>query len=128
MAKQIDEEEPLDPVMERVRVKMVRLLVVSIGVMVIALMSVLFAIVYKINKSSEEAEVEPAETAVLSGAVDNVKLLENISVDLPDGVSVLSSQISGSRLMLELRMNDGLYQFWIIELQSGKVITRVTTK
>ncbi len=128
MAKQIDEEEPLDPVMERVRVKMVRLLVVSIGVMVIALMSVLFAIVYKINKSSEEAEVEPAETAVPSGAVDNVKLLENISVDLPDGVSVLSSQISGSRLMLELRMNDGLYQFWIIELQSGKVITRVTTK
>ena len=48
------EEQPLDPAMERVRRKMIRLLAVSIGIMVIGLMAVLAAIVYKINQPVQE--------------------------------------------------------------------------
>ncbi len=48
------EEQPLDPAMERVRRKMIRLLAVSIGIMVIGLMAVLAAIVYKINQPVSE--------------------------------------------------------------------------
>jgi hypothetical protein len=44
------EEKPLDPEMEKVRRKMVRLLAVSIGIMFIGLMTVLGAIVYKFTQ------------------------------------------------------------------------------
>jgi hypothetical protein len=44
------EEKPLDPDMEKVRRKMVRLLAVSIGIMFIGLMAVLGAIVYKFTQ------------------------------------------------------------------------------
>jgi len=50
-----DEEQPLDPAMERVRRKMVRLMVISIGIMMVGLMAVLGAIVYKIGGSGEQA-------------------------------------------------------------------------
>ena len=49
------DEKPLDPEMEKVRRKMVRLLAVSIGIMFIGLMTVLGAIVYKFTSSDDPA-------------------------------------------------------------------------
>ena len=126
MANQIDEEEPLDPVMERVRVKMIRLLVVSIGIMLLGLITVLGAVVYKISQSSEEAEVE-ADTTSLP-VVNTAPLLENLEVDLPDGARVISSNLSNQNLLLDLRMENGDRQFWVVDLQTGKIISKVTTK
>ena len=60
------DEQPLDPAMERVRRKMIRLLAVSIGIMVIGLMAVLAAIVYKISQPVLEVA-----TAVRSEVPDN---------------------------------------------------------
>ncbi len=127
MADQINEEEPLDPVMERVRVKMVRLLVVSIGIMVIALMSVLYAVVYKVSKTEDKTEVEPVNNQATTNPVANVSLKENIEIDLPNGASVTSSSLVGNRLVLNVRLGDGQGQFWIIDLPTG-AISRVTTK
>ena len=127
MANQIDEEEPLDPVMEKVRVKMVRLLVVSIGVMVIALMTVLGAIVYKISQGSEKKEAETDNSAVSTQSATQTGLLENIDVDLPEGASVLSSDLVDNRLIIDVRLNNGQRQFWIIDLSTGAT-SRVTTK
>lgn len=126
MANNIEEEEPLDPVMERVRVKMVRLLVVSIGIMLLGLITVLGAVVYKINQSSEEAEVETdnSELPVTSTA----PLLEKLEVDLPDGARVVSSSLSNQNMMLDLRLANGERQFWVVNLQSGEVVSRITTK
>ena len=47
------EDKPLDPVMENVRRKMVRLQLVSAGVMLVMLMVVLGAIVYKLTRPSK---------------------------------------------------------------------------
>ena len=44
-----DEDKPLDPMVENVRRRMMRLMVVSIGIMMIGLMAVLGSIVYKYN-------------------------------------------------------------------------------
>ena len=127
MANKIEEEEPLDPVMEKVRVKMVRLLMVSIGVMLIALMSVLFAVVYKVTKSDDKSEAEPINNGAQTQEITNVTLKENIEVDLPDGASITSSNLVGNRLVLNVRLNDGQKQFWIVDLSTGTV-SRVTTK
>ena len=127
MANKIEEEEPLDPVMEKVRVKMVRLLMVSIGVMLIALMSVLFAVVYKVTKSDDKTEAEPINNGAQTQEITNVPLKENIEVDLPDGASITSSNLVGNRLVLNVRLNDGQKQFWIVDLSTGTV-SRVTTK
>ena len=50
-----EDEKPLDPAMENVRKKMVRLLAISLGVMMVGLMAVLGAIVYKISGGGKEA-------------------------------------------------------------------------
>ena len=124
MANQIDEEEPLDPVMERVRVKMIRLLVVSIGIMLLGLITVLGAVVYKINQPSEDEEVAIEPTS--QPAVNTAPLLEALEVDLPDDVRVISSSLSNQNLLLDLRLSNGDRQFWVIDLQTGK-ISKVTT-
>ena len=49
------DEKPLDPEMEKVRRKMVRLLAVSIGIMFIGLVTVLGALVYKFTRSDDSA-------------------------------------------------------------------------
>ena len=57
------EDKPLDPVMENVRRKMMRLQLVSGGIMLLMFMAVLAAIVYKINtrESKPEATVSAVE-------------------------------------------------------------------
>ena len=56
----IDAEKPLDPAMERVRRRLARLMVVSIGVMLVGLMAVLAAVVYKSSDSGSPEGVSPS--------------------------------------------------------------------
>ncbi len=54
---QLAEDAPLDPAVERVRAKLARLLLVSIGIMMVSVFAVLAAIVFKINAGSDAAFV-----------------------------------------------------------------------
>lgn len=128
MANQIEEEEPLDPVMEKVRVKMVRLLGISIGLMLLALITVLGAVVYKISQGSETSEGEVEDSQPNTQPASNLVLLENLEVDVPEGARVISSNLSSGNLLLDLRLSDGARQFWIVDLQSGDVKSRVSLK
>src|SRR5690606_39955979 len=51
------DEKPLDPAVERVRRKMMRLMLVSIGIMMVGLMAVVGAIVYKLGSSETQLAV-----------------------------------------------------------------------
>ena len=62
------EEKPLDPVMENVRRKMVRLQLVSAGIMGVMLMAVLAAIVYKVTQRAPETPVASSGFSVPSKA------------------------------------------------------------
>lgn len=115
------EEEPLDPVMERVRKKMVRLLVISIGIMVIGLMAVLGAIVYKISQP-KNPETESARQDVIPRKPAPAG---EIVVDLPDGATILSTRFVESRLLVDVRLEDGGREFVIVDLNSGTVSGRV---
>lgn len=128
MANQIDEDEPLDPVMEKVRVKMVRLLGISIGLMLLALITVLGAVVYKISQGSESSEAETENNVSPTTESTGQSFLETIELDLPEGARVISSNLSNGMIMFDLRMANGERQFWVANLGSGKIISRVKLK
>lgn len=128
MDKQIDEEQPLDPVMERVRVKMVRLLGISIGLMLIALLTVLGAVIYKINQPEKDNIAENQTNSSQAGHYSAAPILEAIAVDLPDGAKISSSNLSGNRMSVNFELQDGSHQLWIVDLQTGEVISRIEFK
>ena len=116
------EEQPLDPAMERVRRKMIRLLAVSIGIMVIGLMAVLAAIVYKINQPVEDVAVAPGTvpTAQPLGAA-----LAGESITLDPGTRILSHNLSDNTLSLETRLANGTRQILIYDVTTKRVVARI---
>ena len=116
------DEQPLDPAMERVRRKMIRLLAVSIGIMVIGLMAVLAAIVYKINQPIEDAVDSPRSEMAgqpLSAA------LTGESITLDPGTRILSHNLSDNTLSLETRLVNGARQILVYDIATKRVIARI---
>ena len=118
------EDAPLDPEMEKVRRKMVRLLVVSIGIMFTGLMAVLVAIVYKINETPDQdpARVTTIENSLPAAASDPLSL----KVTLPDGFTTNHVALDGHRVLMFGVMPDGQKRGLIIDLASGAVSTDFT--
>ncbi|RTQ27366.1 hypothetical protein [Brucella abortus] len=105
-----EQPEPvLDPAMERVRRKMIRLLAVSIGVMLIGLMAVLIAVVYKINRKPEPP-----------------KLIES-QIELAPGTRLLSQSLSGDQLSLETLLPDGGTEIIVYDYRQSRIIGRIKT-
>jgi hypothetical protein len=118
-----EEEKPLDPATERVRRKMVRLLVVSIGVMMVGLMAVLGAIVYKIgNTGDTDRSGAGAETA--NGSIPVEPGFEG-RVDLPQGAEIISTALDGDNILLQLRLAQGGRQFVIHSISRNRIIARL---
>ncbi|MEZ5870971.1 MAG: fimbrial protein [Nitratireductor sp.] len=115
----IEDEKPLDPATERVRRKMVRLLVVSISVMMIGLMAVLAAVVYKING-------KPAEpVSASSGARVPIEPGFEGRIDLPSDAELASSSLDGSNVMLTIRLAGGGTQLLVYSLAEDRIVARV---
>ena len=110
------EEQPLDPVMERVRKKMIRLMVISIGVMMIGLLAVLFAIIYKFNSRSDTAS---DTTGQVPGSVAEINL------GLPADTQVVSTTMQGNRIVVDIKSGSGKRQLIILDSQSGKLVSKI---
>lgn len=117
------EEVPLDPTMERVRRKMIRLLAVSIGVMVIGLMAVLAAIVYKINQPVQE--VATAVRSEVPGQPLGAALAGE-AITLDPGTRILSHNLSANTLSLETRLGDGTRQVLLYDVATKRVVARIS--
>ena len=111
-----EELPPLDPAMERVRRKMIRLLVVSISIMMIGLMAVLFAVVYKVGGGAREV----AGNATFSGN----ELTAQDRIEIPDNGDVVSASLNASRILLHVR-SPARQELIVYDLESGKIIARV---
>ena len=119
------EEQPLDPAMERVRRKMIRLLAVSIGIMVIGLMAVLAASVYKINQPVGGAAKPAAVRSEAPGQpIGDALVGEAITLD--PGTRVLSHNLSGSMLSLETRLANGTRQILVYDVATKRVVARIS--
>ena len=117
------DEKPLDPEMEKVRRKMVRLLVVSIGVMFIGLMAVLGAIVYKFTQGGDTA----AESGLVAGSALDVPSdapLEAVAA-LPAGFEIESVSLDGARIGFFGRAADGSRRLIIFDVSLGRAVADV---
>jgi hypothetical protein len=120
-------EPPLDPAMEKVRRKMMRLLVVSIGIMLIGLMAVLAAVVYKINQTDETPKPEarsdiPGQQAPVPETPPAV--IES-QLPLAPGTRLLSQSISGDNVSLETLLPDGGTEIVVYDYVKSRIVARI---
>ncbi len=114
-----DEEKPLDPIVENVRRRMMRLMIISIGVMMIGLMAVLGAIVYKFNTSDDES---PKTTVQKKSSLNIDTGYPEGNISLPAGFTIESSSIAGDRILLNVRDGNGMLQIAVFDMLSAKII------
>ncbi|MFD1745707.1 hypothetical protein ACFSE1_09570 [Rhizobium helianthi] len=117
--EQKHEDEPLDPVMENVRRKMVRLQIVASGIIIVSLMAVLFAVVYKV-RSRAEAEKIAAPTSFAVPADQPLAA----RATLPAGFEIQSVSHSGSQILFWGTLN-GQKKALIFDIAVGRVVADI---
>ncbi|MCT8268031.1 hypothetical protein NYQ83_12175 [Afifella sp. JA880] len=111
-----DDEKPLDPAAERVRRRLVRLLIVSFGTMVLGFVAVFGAIVYKLGLLGAPAGTGPSVA----------------EVRLPAGSTVTSAALDGDNILLrisEAARGDGQEgrgeELLVLDAASGEILHRI---
>ena len=115
----VEQEEPLDPAMEKVRRKMVLLQLISGGVMFVCFMAVIAAIVYKVSQRPD------APAAVTAGGL-TVPSDQPITsaVSLPVGFEVRSVSLSGSQMLFFGAIN-GQQKALVYDLSVGRIVADI---
>ncbi|MBB4190593.1 hypothetical protein GGE45_000076 [Rhizobium aethiopicum] len=114
------EEKPLDPAMESVRRKMVRLQIVSGAIMFVSLMAVFGAVVYKTMREPKET----ASTAAASGVPSDAPLAATLS--LPLGFKVQSTSFSAGQMLFFGETVEGTRKALVFDLRTGRTVADVT--
>jgi hypothetical protein len=114
-----EEEKPLDPAVEKVRKKLVRFVAINLGLLFIALMAVVAAIVYK-------ARTVPPPLAETGQSVDaqSPESVIDGQIPLPAGARIASQSMSGNRISLALEMPDGGRAIYVYDMLSARVVAR----
>jgi hypothetical protein len=113
------DDKPLDPALENVRRKMVRLQIVSAAIMVVSLMAVFGAVVYKTMHSAPKATTAtaaavPAEAPIAATAA------------LPQGFSVQSVALSGSQVLFYGATAAGQRQALVFDYSVGRIVATIS--
>lgn len=116
-----ENEQPLDPVMERIRQKMVRLQLISGGIFVVCFMAVIAAIVYKISQRPEVPAVA-ATSGGFSVPADHPLVA---TAALPPGFDIQQVSLSGSQVLFYGALN-GTPKLFIFDLTVARIIADVT--
>jgi hypothetical protein len=113
-----DEEEPLDPTLERVQARLRRLMLIAGLTLGLGILAVLGAMLYRINGLSTTARPLAAGAAV---AVDLA------AAGLPADARLVSSALDGDRVALTYEGAAG-NQVVIIDVRSAVVVGRLILK
>lgn len=117
------EDKPLDPVMEGVRRKMVKLQLISGGIMAVLFLAVLVSIFYKLTR--EEGGAPAATATAPSLAVPSDQPL-SLTANLPAGFRVVQTSLSGSQMLIYGETAAGERKALVFDLSLGRVIADVT--
>ncbi len=118
-----DEDKPLDPSVEKVRRKLLRFMVINLGILFLAFAVVIGAFIYKSTslarkKPAGQAQVQPPSGAdAISG-----------TITLPAGARIVSQSLSGNQVLLNLERADGSREFLLYDLQAGRTLGQYTVK
>lgn len=115
-AADADETPPLDPGLEKVRRKLVRFMAVNLGLVFLALMVVIAALVYKSRANKAPAPVAVGDIPTPAG--------EPIRADivLPVGATIISQSLSGSRISIDARLADGAHAIFVYDIAERRMI------
>ena len=113
-----EEDKPLDPDLEKVRRRMVRFMGINLGLLFLALMVVVGALVYK-NRDAPA----PVVTAGTDLPIPGDTLLEG-TIALPAGSRVVSQSLSGGRLSLHVEFAGGGAAIFLYDLAGRRMAGR----
>ncbi len=106
-----EEERALDPAIERVRRKMMRLMMVSVAIMMIGLIAVIGAIVYKLSARGTSAAAGTLET----------------HIQLPQGAKIVAATPNGGDILFTIDPGDGgRQQYWIYRFGEDRIVAKVS--
>lgn len=110
-----DEEKPLDPEAEKVRKKLIRFMGINLGLLFLALMVVIAALVYKMGKA-------PGTGSAPAGDVQAAGAPLSGDIVLPVGAKVISQALSGNRLSIDAELADGSRSIFIYDIAERRMI------
>ncbi|MDQ0321747.1 hypothetical protein QO002_003885 [Pararhizobium capsulatum DSM 1112] len=116
------EDKPLDPVMENVRRKMVRLQLVSAGVMLVMLMAVLGAIVYKVTRTDGKPAPQTAGVTVPGDAP-----ISGVAA-LPAGFVVADVALAGGQILFYGATATGEQKAIVFDIAAGRIVADIAVK
>jgi len=113
-----EQEKPLDAEAEKVRKKLVRFMGINLGLLFVALMVVIGALVYKARNAPPASPPLGADIQVPAG--------EPVSGDivLPVGAKVVSQSLSGNRVAIDAELADGSRTIFIYDIAERRLIGR----
>jgi len=109
-------EKPLDPGLEKVQRKLVRFIAINLGLLFLALMVVIVALVYKSRSAKAPAPSLTSEIPVHAG--------EQLAGDivLPVGAKIVSQSLSGNRLSIDAELVDGARTIFVCDIAERRMI------
>ncbi|OJF92242.1 hypothetical protein [Pararhizobium antarcticum] len=116
------EEKPLDPAMENVRRKMIKLQVVSVGVMLVMLMAVLGTIVYKVTRPSGGPSSQASSASVPSDAP-----VAGIAA-LPAGFTVSDVALADGQILFYGSLAGGERKAFVVDIANGRIVADILVK
>lgn len=128
-----DEDAPLDPAVEKVRRKVMRLMGISIAIMMVGLMAVIGAIFYKISgsgskKTATEVVGDSKVGMLPSGEIRNIDAMGAViagNINLPDGSRVEKADLNNGQILLMIKSGEGELSLWIYDLAANRVFAKI---
>ena len=112
-----EHDKPLDPAVERVRRKLVRFVAINLGLLFIALMAVVGALVYKSRTAAPPATDVAVEAPSPEGIAEG-------RIELPAGARIVSQSLSGNRISLSLEFSDGRRAIYLYDIGARRIVGR----
>jgi len=109
-----EDEKPLDPAVERVRRKLVRFVAINLGLLLLALIAVAAAVVYKSGR-------EAPERATGGGGA-----LAEAEIPLPAGARIVSQSLSGDRIAIDAELAGGGRAIFLYDIAEQRLVGRFT--
>lgn len=116
------DEKPLDPAAEQVRRKLMRFVVINLGILLAAVMAVLGAVVYKSGVFSSDPAA-PVASGPVAPSWDDRPFVE-ATIALPQGARVVSQALSGDLLTLQAELPDGSTAIYLYDLANRRMLGR----
>ncbi len=113
------DDQPLDPAMEKVRRKMIRLQIVSGSVMFISLMAVFGAVVYKAVGPSKTATTAATNTVPSDAPVA-------ATASLPQGFTIENVSFANGDMLFYGRLANGTRKALVFNVQAGRFVADIT--